>query len=208
MLCAIDEDIDRGHRVLRAAVCVVGSGAGGSVAAATLAEAGVSTLLLEEGDYHRADTMTQNELEMMPRLFQDAGQRTTDDQGVLLLQGRALGGGTTHNTGICVPVSAARWHEWRQQGATPCSYEEFSPYLDRVMTTIGARRAEEGEINANNAILRRGAERLGLSHTIVHHNRAPCSGCGYCTLGCAYNRKNSVVHAFLPGGVGADNRGN
>lgn len=40
----------RGDREERAAVVVIGSGAGGAVVAAELAEAGRDVLLLEEGD--------------------------------------------------------------------------------------------------------------------------------------------------------------
>lgn len=36
-------------------VVVIGTGAGGAVAAATLAEAGARVLLLEEGAYHRTE---------------------------------------------------------------------------------------------------------------------------------------------------------
>ena len=51
--------------MIRAQVCVVGSGAGGSVAANRLAQAGLDVLLIEEGERHDAASMTQDELEMI-----------------------------------------------------------------------------------------------------------------------------------------------
>ena len=188
---------------LRAEVCVIGSGAGGAVAASKLAEKGLDVVLLEEGEYLPTRDMSQDELDMIPRLFQEGGRRTTRDQSVLIMQGRALGGGTAHNTGLCVPVAEPVWEQWRRDHAAPLPFDEFQVYLERVLTAIRARRADDDELNENNLILQRGAESLGLSHFRARHNRLECSGCGYCTLGCAYNRKMSVCHAFLPGGVAA-----
>ena len=170
---------------LRAQVAVIGSGAGGAVAATRLAE------------------MTQDEASMLPRLMQEEGRRTTHDQSISILQGRSLGGGTYHNTGLCVPVSERTWKQWSTEAAVPASYAEFEPDLRAVMDAIGARRADADEINDNNRILQHGAEGLGWSAFVSHHNRSRCSGCGFCTLGCAYNRKWSTVHAFLPDGVAA-----
>src|SRR5690606_13593625 len=33
------------------------------------------------------------------------------------------------------------------------------------------------------------------------HNRVECSGCGYCMLGCAYNRKTNAAFGYLPRAV-------
>ena len=185
----------------RAQVVVIGSGAGGGVCAARLAERGVDVLLMEEGEHHPASTMTQDELQMIPKLFQERGQRGTEDQAILLMQGRALGGGTAHNTGLCVPISEGQWQRWREEFGVEEQWATFSSRLDEVLSTIQARVADEDEINENNRLLRRGAESLGLSWFTAKHNRIKCSGCGYCTLGCAYNRKMGVVHAWLPRGV-------
>lgn len=190
-------------RKLEAEVIVIGSGAGGSVAATRLASAGKDVLLLEEGDHHPTSTMNQDEHEMIPRLFQESGQRATFDQSIMVMQGRALGGGTAHNTGLCVPIPEALWERWRAEHAAPCGYAEFRPALDRTLGEICARVADQDEINPNNRLLERGATARGLSYFVARHNRIKCSGCGYCSLGCAYNRKVSVLHAHLPVGVAA-----
>ena len=116
----------------------------------------------------------------------------------MVMQGRALGGGTSHNTGLCFPVSEAVWDGWRALGAVDESYASFREVSEVVLAKLRARPALESEVNRNNALLRKGADALGLSHVLARHNRLECSGCGFCTLGCAYDRKISVVHAFLP----------
>jgi hypothetical protein len=74
---------------IRADVCVIGTGAGGAVAAARLAEAGHQVVILEEGGHWRGDDFTEDEATMTARLYADAGARATDDLAIPILQGRA-----------------------------------------------------------------------------------------------------------------------
>ncbi len=60
-------------------VCVVGSGAGGSVIAKELSEAGYSVVVLEAGPYETSETYRQSELPMMQKLFQQRGTASTKD---------------------------------------------------------------------------------------------------------------------------------
>ena len=55
--------------VLEADVCIVGTGAGGAVTAATLARAGLSVLMLEEGGYFTHADFTMREKDTEPRLY-------------------------------------------------------------------------------------------------------------------------------------------
>jgi choline dehydrogenase-like flavoprotein len=52
-------------------------------------------------------------------------------------------------------------------------------------------------LNANNSVLLRGAERLGLRGHFMKHNRTDCVGCGYCAIGCAYDRKGDALTTYL-----------
>ena len=58
------------HRV-QTDVCVIGSGAGGAVASAVLAEGGREVVILEQGAYQTASDFDQREDTMLPRLFED-----------------------------------------------------------------------------------------------------------------------------------------
>ena len=70
---------------LTADVVIVGSGAGGAVAAARLAEAGREVILLEEGEYVPPHELSENESALMPRLFADQAYRATDDAAFSIL---------------------------------------------------------------------------------------------------------------------------
>ncbi len=88
-------------RAETAEVVVIGSGDGGAACARALAEAGRDVLVLEAGGHHRAADFTQREDEMLRLLYAEEGRRATWDGAIPILQGRAVGGSTTHNTGYC-----------------------------------------------------------------------------------------------------------
>ena len=67
-----------GDITLTADVVVIGSGAGGAVAAARFAEAGREVVILEEGEYLHTPDFSEIEGEMVPRLFAEQAMRATD----------------------------------------------------------------------------------------------------------------------------------
>ena len=79
----------RTHRELTADVdrscdvCIVGSGAGGSVLAAGLAESGLEVVMIEAGGNHTRKDFTLQESDAMPMLYQERGLRATGTSGVL-----------------------------------------------------------------------------------------------------------------------------
>lgn len=82
---------------LAADVVIVGSGAGGGIAAEVLSRAGLDVLLLEEGGLYSSSDFRLLEAKAYPELYQESASRQTLDKGITILQGRAVGGGTTVN---------------------------------------------------------------------------------------------------------------
>jgi choline dehydrogenase-like flavoprotein len=74
---------------------IVGSGAGGSAAAAVLAGAGAKVVVLEEGGHYTRRDFNMQEGWAYPALYQEHGNRATEDLSIMVLQGRSVGGGTT-----------------------------------------------------------------------------------------------------------------
>src|SRR5262245_29618077 len=85
------------ERKLTVEVCVIGSGAGGAVTAATLAAAGREVLVVEEGEHRTRKDFTMREDVAFAHLYQEAAARATSDLGIAILQGRAVGGTTVVN---------------------------------------------------------------------------------------------------------------
>ncbi len=195
----VDTSEVRGLLRVEAEVVVVGSGAGGAVSAKELAEGGIAVALVEEGAYHRAEDFNQREADMYRRLYRDQGTQSTRDLSINILQGRSVGGSTVINNCICFRTPDRVLATWRDEfGLTDLSPDSLRLYFERVEQTLGVVPIVSAEINANNRVLLDGCERLGYHATTFAHNRRECVGCGYCMLGCPYDRHSSVDMNYVP----------
>ncbi len=179
----------------RTRVLVVGTGAGGAVAAKELAEAGLDVIALESGGHFTADDVDQREETSYPRLYAEGGRRGTRDKSLLVLQGRGVGGSTLHNTGLCFRTPPGILELWKKEHGLDL---ELGPHLERVERHLGVRPIREDEVNPMNAAIARGADALGWRHLRANHNRVDCEGCGYCVLGCAYDKKQGMALTYVP----------
>jgi choline dehydrogenase-like flavoprotein len=184
---------------LRADVCVIGSGAGGAVAAAELARGGLDVVVLEQGPHWTSRDFTQREDEMLPRLFEEAGLRQTEDGSITILQGRNVGGSTVHNLCYAFRTPEPILELWREEHGLPSlTPAALEPSFARVEKALGVKPILEDEVNALNRIVRAGAEKLGYSGFVTKHNREGCVRSGYCILGCSYDAKQSMLVTYVP----------
>lgn len=188
----------RADLTLHAEVCVIGTGAGGAAALARLAELGVAVVAIEAGGHPTAVDFNQRELDMLPLLYQEAGLRATSDKAIGILQGRGVGGSTLHNTGLVYPPPSGIVQRWREEHGLQLDAPTMDRHIASAMDTLHATPIPAEQINPNNAMLQRGAEALGWDFRVALHNREECCGCGYCMLGCAYNRKYNAALTYLP----------
>ena len=146
--------------VLRADVCVIGSGAGGAVAAAELAEGGLRVVVLEEGPARGVADATGRPRDTLPRLYRDGGQVATIGRPPLMLPlGRGTGGTTFVNSGTCFrtpPAVLARWSG--EHGIDPIADAVF----ERVEAAIGVAEVTPELAGRNAATIRRGE--IGRAH--------------------------------------------
>jgi choline dehydrogenase-like flavoprotein len=188
----------RGDLELRTQVCVIGTGAGGAAAVARLVERGIDVVAVEAGGHLPAEACTQREHEMMPRMFRQAGLRATADHAIGILQGTGVGGSTLHNTGLAWPLPPGIAERWRREYGFALEGGALDSYTNAALKALHASPIADAQVNANNGVLRRGADVLGWHHRRPLHTRVDCCGCGYCIIGCAYNRKTNAAFAFLP----------
>ncbi len=179
----------------RTRVLVIGTGAGGAVAAKELAERGHAVLALEAGSHFTADHVDQREETTFPRLYAEGGRRGTRDKSVLVLQGRGVGGSTLHNTGLCFRTPGGILEAWKKTHGLDL---DLAPHLARVERHLGVTPVRPDEVNPLNEALARGARALGWRHVRANHNRVDCEGCGYCVLGCAYDKKQGMALTYVP----------
>lgn len=194
----------RGERSVRCDVVVSGGGAGGAMAARELARAGLQVLLLEEGDDQLPGAFTQREDEMIPRLFQEHGGRRSDDLAITILGGRGLGGSTIHNTNLCKRTDPEILRQWREDlGIEGVGESDLAPFFAEVERDLGVAPIAPEQINAHNALVRRGTERLGWRGAVLSHNRRNCIGSGFCELGCTYDAKLNARKVLVPQALAA-----
>ena len=192
---------------MTADVIVIGSGAGGAVAAARLAERGRDVLVIEEGNLIALDELTEDEGDMTARLYAESGMRATDDLSFVLLQGAAVGGGTLVNWMITFRAPEFVLDEWtRRFQLSGYSPSELAPVFDRVEREIHAVRVPDDAHSPANRILLDGARRLGWRAAAGRINARGCVRAGFCGQGCRYGAKQSVDRVYIPRALAAGAR--
>ncbi len=97
-------------------VVIVGSGAGGAVAAATLAEAGLDVIVLEAGESYNRDTYPANPLDAIASLYRDGGLTIAEGRPPIPVPvARTVGGTTVINSGTCFRAPEPVLTDWRDR---------------------------------------------------------------------------------------------
>ncbi|KAN0016088.1 hypothetical protein ACTFIU_006041 [Dictyostelium citrinum] len=189
---------------LKADVVVIGSGAGGGVTAALLAEAGYKVIVLEKGSYISSNNMTWKESEAFPLLYEQAGTLTSDDLSVNILAGSCLGGGTTVNWTASIRTPDIILEEWRKQCPNAFDSIKFNNAMDSVSSRLNVNTIDTvldgtGAHNKNNKILEQALRDLDADPQPIPRNTKNCdtTQCGNCSMGCRSKSKQSSMVTYL-----------
>jgi choline dehydrogenase-like flavoprotein len=181
-------------------VCVIGSGAGGSVIAAECAKAGKDVLVLEMGGYRNESDFSNLEIPGCFELYYGGGLSTSDSGSISILAGSTLGGGTVVNYMNCVRTPESILTEWEARGLTGVSSRSFvEEHMDVVMARIGAN-TEATRQNHTHQRLLRACDELGYEHRPIWRNASLDDDpefCGFCLLGCQRGCKRSAMKTWL-----------
>ncbi len=183
-------------------VCVVGSGSGGAWLAHELVARGLSVVMLEEGGYHTRRDFDLTEATAFPKLYQELGNRTTEDLSINILQGRNVGGGTTVNWCSSFRTPKRILDHWREvHGVEGLSEETLTPHWEEIEKRLHIAQWPEERINRNNQVLWDGLGKLGYSRGLIKRNVNNCANIGYCGVGCPIDAKQSMGVTLIPDAV-------
>ncbi|HLO03857.1 MAG TPA: GMC family oxidoreductase [Symbiobacteriaceae bacterium] len=213
-------------------VVIVGAGAAGGVAAARLAAAGLSVVVLEAGphwnpqkDWASDERATANQAWRETRL--------TAGKNPLKLaknnSGRGVGGGTVHFNGVCLRLTESDFRMRTQDGVGvdwPIEYADLAPYYDLIERETAACGPREwpwapkrppypypprDPLSGPAQLFQQGCERLGMNAvpaplfilSAPFEGRPACINRGFCVQGCTVNAKFSTLITYIPRAIKA-----
>ncbi|MCI0585336.1 MAG: GMC oxidoreductase [Planctomycetes bacterium] len=192
-------------------VCVIGSGAGGAVVAARLAEAGIGrVLLVEAGRWVSPKDFTARDDVALRRCYASAGVQPALSHAIPIeefldagrvgvinvLQGAVVGGGPAVNNAICLripPPTGAQgepWGAWRAADL-PFTYAELSEAYRVIEEDLRLDPTTVDRVHGwRSALFGPNGKRWDRLPIAV----SDCLGCGRCNTGCPYGRKTGGLH--------------
>ncbi len=183
---------------LEADVAIVGTGAGGGIAADILSAAGLRVVMIEEGPLKSSGDFRMREADAYRDLYQESAARKTADKAINILQGRCVGGGTTVNWTSSFRTPETTLAHWASaHGLAGFSANDLAPWFMRVEERLGIQPWTVAP-NQNNAALAIGAAKLGLQWGTIRRNVKGCWNLGYCGMGCPTNAKQSMLVTTIP----------
>jgi choline dehydrogenase-like flavoprotein len=203
----VQADVDDG-----ADVVVVGSGAGGAVIAAHLAEAGQSVVVVEEGGHHPLERYAHyRPSETMRHMWRDGGLTATIPVGnsplINVMMGECVGGSSMLTGGVCFRTPAAVHHEWATElGLEDLSEDAMAPHYEDVERAVHVEDVPVEMRSRSTELFALGCERRGHPVSPLRRNTKGCTGCGRCNFGCPEGAKMSVDRTYLPRALAAGAR--
>ena len=187
----------------RCDVVIVGSGAGGASAARVLSEAGLSVIVVEDGDYHDASTYTTDPFDSLPKLYRDSGLTACEGRPAIPLPvGRCVGGTTVINSGTCFRGPDDVLARWRSEFGIDWA-GDLDREFEEVERALDVTPVQQGRVGRNAELCRLGAEALGVSNHGLARNAGDVVCCGTCPTGCAIDAKRAMHVSELPRAVAA-----
>ena len=183
----------------RVDVVIVGSGYGGAVTAARLAEAGASVVVLERGPRLNSGDFRQSD---DPTYLQTIVDLVIASSNVAFRTGTMVGGASIPMDGAHFRVPAKSYEARDADGRRywPEAYDvpEMAPYFDVAEEMLEVRQFEWTEISRAGGLFARMLDDVGASCDRARMNYRDCLQCGFCAQGCVYDKKASLLFNYIP----------
>ncbi|HAN30826.1 MAG TPA: hypothetical protein DCQ06_04445 [Myxococcales bacterium] len=183
---------------------VVGTGAGGSMAALILARAGYQVAMVEAGPWREAKDYPETMLGVMRDVFPDWGANVAVGNSILpIVQGRLVGGGTVINSAIMVRTPDDVLVEWqRDHGLGDLfSHDAVGRVQDEIERELSV---EDSKVDAgahfgrSSQMLLEALQGREMEAHPMRRNVKGCQGSARCLQGCRHGAKQSTQLNWIP----------
>lgn len=188
---------------LDADVVVIGSGAGGAVAAANFARAGLRTVVLEAGPPVTSNDMTRDGPAFLSKYYWEGGVRMLLGSGAYpTMSGRCVGGSTVVNSAIAFRLPDWVRREWiDQSGLSHLDGPALDAAYDRMFDAVSVAPTPLDVMGRKNEVTREVLDAAGIPSKALPRAVKGCVGSGDCLTGCRAGAKQSVDRSILPGAM-------
>ncbi len=187
-------------------VVVIGSGAGGAVAASTLAEAGLDVILLEAGAGYNRDTYPSDPLEAIASIYRDGGLTIAEGRPPIPVPvARTVGGTTVINSGTCFRAPEPMLESWRDRYGIAWA-DRLAPDFAEAEEFLRVTPLDPERMGRNGQLAMEGAAALGVSGGPISRNAGNCVQCSSCPYGCRIDAKRGMHVSYVPRAVAAGAR--
>ncbi len=183
----------------RTDVLVIGTGAGGAVVGAELAEAGVEVTFVEEGSYNPTSSFSPYAAESVPRLYRDGGASMILGRAPIpFVEGRTVGGTTVINGGMTWRAPDDILDGWEKNCGAELGADSLGPLFERVESRIHSKHQDKSSVGNDNRVMAQGAKRMGWEVMVNRRNQESCVGANNCVFGCPTGAKQSTLVSYMP----------
>ncbi len=187
-------------------VVIVGSGAGGAVAAAELAAAGLDVIVLEAGDHYDRDSYPSDHLDAIAELYRDGGLTIAEGRPPIPVPvAKVVGGTTVINSGTCFRAPAPVLADWKGRFGITWAEDMAADYAEAEQT-LHVKQLDPETMGRNGQLAMEGAAAIGASGAPIHRNAGNCTQCSSCPFGCEIDAKRGMHVSYLPRAVAAGAR--
>lgn len=182
-------------------VVVIGSGAAGAVAAHTLAEAGLTVGIVEEGPWLRTRDVKEDVHTTFSRVMRGHGMQVLQGRSFMpLIQGRCVGGSTLVNSAIAWRIPEDVVDEWSAKFGLgdAITMRDLEPCFDTLERDLSVRSVDDAVLGENNRLFVEQAKKQGFAAAPMKRYDKGCKGSGMCLTACPNGAKQGMSVTYVP----------